>query len=274
MSDEKLDGSAAQLIAALAMKSSEFKIVDLGDHMEVWNGAGDGLIGSYPKRPTIKHHFTTSSLMSWWSYVSKFGSPDTALVKHNDEKICAILDSGTSKPEGSLSYGAGDHTATFTPKLTTKYQAFLAGLNKWSTRQDTAEWLNRMNEFVVSIDSADLLSMVRDMGVSKSIEFREAVDHQTGAVKFVYDEAAETRPSGEIELPKSISFHLPVVDGLAPGTNEFSVEVDLRWRLVETQLDLRMDFPWIDDLTKEAKAQALNEAVLQVEAAGYTAYAI
>lgn len=127
---------------------------------------------------------------------------------------------------------------------------------EWHTRDELAEWLRSNRRVVVSPSAADLLEIVQRLELSKNVTFTSAKRLTSGAVVAAYSEQVTARAGsrGEFEIPPGIAIATPIIVGSPP----VEVVLDLRYRLADGELLLKLDLDHTEELVHEAFGEAVE----------------
>lgn len=199
---------------------------------------------------------------SFIAYLNEYKSGVTHIFfSGEDEGFTAVLDYH-EKPE--LPNWCG-HTATFRPRRSVEFAAWMDHNRKQMTQVEFVRFLEDNMPDVVEPNSAELLQVALNFEAKKSVEFSSGVRLANGQIQFQYDEVVRgTAQKGTIEIPEKFVLGIPIhVNGPA-----YRIEVRLRWRLQEGKVvfwyEIVRPHRFIEDALKEIRERVASETALVV----------
>jgi len=172
-------------------------------------------------------------------YVGFFGQDETILFADIEAStIRGLIDyHGASEgPGGADSIPQHvDHRVTLTLPFSEEWRTWKAIDGKMLDQLSFARFLEENAVDIEAPSGADLLEVCRDLQAVRRVDFRKAVRTNTDNENFEYTDETETRTrNGSVEVPSKFQLRIPVYF----GGQSVTLYAFLRWRLVETSLEL------------------------------------
>lgn len=204
-----------------------------------------------PRR--TKRSETVVDVSSLDRYLARFDSPNVAAfasLKHL--RIRAVLDYDVS---GEPHWG--EHVATLQLQRTREWEKWQR-MNKQKMGQlDFAEHVEDLALTITSPSGAELLELVRDVQMTRNVEFQSKVELAGGDFAFKY--SSETKGVGQMVIPERITLAL----SLFRGQPAVSLEARVRFRIDDGGLKL-----WYDLIDADAAEELAMEDVI-AEVSGF-----
>lgn len=196
-----------------------------------------GMILTPPAR--VKQAVVVQTADSLVDYVDRYGQDETILFADIDAStIRGLIDyHGEALAElGTPSVAQHvDHRVTLTLPFSEEWRTWKAIDGKMLDQLSFARFLEENAVDIEAPSGADLLEVCRDLQAVRRVDFRKAVRTNTDNENFEYTDETETRTkNGSVEVPSKFQLRIPVYF----GGQSVTLYAFLRWRLVETSLEL------------------------------------
>ena len=196
-----------------------------------------GMILTSPAR--VKQAVVVQTADSLVDYVDLYGQDETILFADIDAStIRGLIDyHGPALAElGTPSVAKHvDHRVTLTLPFSEEWRTWKAIDRKMLDQLSFARFLEENAVDIEAPSGADLLEVCRDLQAVRRVDFRKAVRTNTDNENFEYTDETETRTrNGSVEVPSKFQLRIPVYF----GGQSVTLYAFLRWRLVETSLEL------------------------------------
>lgn len=202
------------------------------------------------KSPTrIERLVELASVKSLIDYTKRFRSAETSIYsKDNSKNIRVVFDH--SSPNNPEWHG---HSAKYEAKYSIEYSAWLAVCSKRSSLIDLARFLEQRRSDVVEPSGADMLALALNFKATRNASFSNQNNLRDGSVQFTYTE--DNKSSGTIEVPETMTLHIPLFDKDDPqevilrvswkldqGSVSFGFEIVNREQIERDRFDEIVDF--------------------------------
>ncbi|MBD3817903.1 MAG: DUF2303 family protein [Brevundimonas diminuta] len=196
-----------------------------------------GMILTSPAR--VKQAVVVQTADSLVDYVDLYGQDETILFADIEAStIRGLIDyHGAALAElGTPSVAKHvDHRVTLTLPFSEEWRTWKAIDGKMLDQLSFARFLEENAVDIEAPSGADLLEVCRDLQAVRRVDFRKAVRTNTDNENFEYTDETETRTkNGSVEVPSKFQLRIPVYF----GGQTVTLYAFLRWRLVETSLEL------------------------------------
>jgi uncharacterized protein YfdQ (DUF2303 family) len=175
-------------------------------------------------------HFSEHA--SFVEYLKKYSRDDTCIFANQSlNNLTAVIDyHGKNLPAHC------DHVA----HCNLSYADQWVELNKISElyvkHVDFAEFIEENAQYIYAPSSAEVLEMARSLQIKQTVEFASAVNLENGAVQIKYMEEQDGKGRGDIEVPRILTFGLPVFT----GSDAVKVTAFLRTRIANRTLNVTL----------------------------------
>lgn len=144
-----------------------------------------------------------------------------------------------------------DHRAELRVQPTPQWTRWRERSGAWGSQADFAEHLEINLADITDPVAADLVEIARSLTASNDVQFRSAVNLQSGEIRFAYDENVQAKATGlggaTIDVPKTFTLHIAVFQGTEP----VDVTARLRYKLAGGNLMLAYILLNADDIERE-----------------------
>ena len=169
---------------------------------------------AHPER--AKGFFNATDLDSFIDYVLRFTHDNVFVTVDKARGLIRAYFNATGR--GALNTcqpGHGDWGATFTPRLTTAWTAWLglSGTAAFMGQEAFADHLEQRIDNIVVPDAGALLSAVRDLRMSINTTFERQANGTNDTVQLIFREEATVH---SVEIPRSITISVAPFDGADP----------------------------------------------------------
>ncbi len=149
------------------------------------------------------------------------------------------------------------HRLTYRLEHTPAMKAWLANDRRLLDQTDFAEHIENRLRDVIRPDAADLLEIAQTMSATGSIEFRSGSRLQDGRTQLKYVEETDAigGHDGTLEIPHRFALSIPPF----VGTLNQEIEARFRWRMKSGVLTLGYLLDDVEELTRQAFDQLVNE---------------
>lgn len=252
-----------QAIVDVALRSVPIEQIELADGEQVTViRSADGTIQTLTTRASdnpehhVRRRATHNTIESFIAYIQKWQQSGTSFIWDPTRRsLSAELDGPTQDDPTSA-----DHTAVFETVMTEEWQILRKLLNAWVPREHFALAIDAL----VKVDAitfpgpATALTLAQHFNISRSTRFEEGERLQDGAVTLVkvQDHSATGGKAGEVDIPATFDFYLkPYID-----SDHYEVETDMRWKLVDDDVQIQLSFPNIEMLLRTIGEDYLTQA--------------
>lgn len=157
-----------------------------------------------------------------------------------------------------------DHRAELAVRATPEWERWRAMDSKLVGQTDFAEHLELNLADIVEPVAADLVEIARSFTASTDVQFRSAVNLQSGETRFAYDEntTAQATSSGgsTIDVPRTFALRIAVFQGTEP----LDVTARLRYRLHGGHLTIGYLLDKADDIERNAFQNEIEDVAKDV----------
>lgn len=172
---------------------------------------------------------------SFVAYVNAFKVPETTriLFDIDTERFAAVLDYHEAADGDVLHPSWCDHVATFMPRKSEEWKAWIASNRKEMAQVQFARFIEDNMPDVKEPNSAEFLQIALTFEAKKSVEFSSGVRLASGQIQFQYDEIVRgAAQKGTMEVPEHFVLGIPIhTNGPA-----YRIPVRLHWRLDGSKL--------------------------------------
>lgn len=192
---------------------------------------------------------------------------------YSDENSRAFADRDTNSVRAVLDYHKSDdktarfgkHTLTLMLRHTEEWQKWTKSNGKAMEQAEFAEFLEENAPDIVEPSAAAMLEMATTLQATTDVQFKKAVNLQSGEVQLRYEENINGRfGKGEAVIPKSFKISIPVYD----GQDAVQIEAMFRFRIRGEKLSLWYQLLHLD----RWKRDAFSAVVKEVAAGGVTVF--
>lgn len=177
-------------------------------------------------------------------YASLAGRSAVAVL--NDDDAAAI-----DVPDADDAGAWRDHRAELRVQATPQWTRWRERSGAWGSQADFAEHLEINLADITDPVAADLVEIARSLTASNDVQFRSAVNLQSGEIRFAYDENVQAKATGSggsaIDVPKAFTLRIAVFQ----GTDPVDVTARLRYKLTGGTLALAYLLLNADDIERE-----------------------
>lgn len=197
---------------------------------------------------------------SFASYVNEFkASPATRLYASlKERRVDAVLNDDDPGLEDAPQGAWRDHRAALLVRATPEWARWREHDGAQMSQTEFAEHLEINLADIVQPAAADLVEIARSFTASTDVQFRSAVNLQSGETRFAYDEdtrATATNTGGStIDVPRTFTLLIAPFQGM----DKIEVTVRLRYRLQSGRLSLGYLVNLADDVEREAFKAAVE----------------
>ena len=131
-----------------------------------------------------------------------------------------------------------DHSATYTVGWDPVYAAWQRLDGNFVDQVDFARFLEEHASEITAPDSAQIIEIARSLEVSSNVEFKKAVNLQSGLVQLNFVEQDSARTPGNFEIPKSLTIKTPVYFGGEPQEIKFFFRYSAKNAGLKFKLDM------------------------------------
>jgi len=174
----------------------------------------------------------------------------------SEDVIRAVLNS-----HGSQDAGHGDNVLVLLLAETDEWRAWQGVIKNGLTQIRFAEFLDQYIHTIAAPDGASLVRLIRDLQLTRSVQFRQAVNLDDGSVNLAYTnqvEQGQPAARGDIRLPSELVIVVRMHIGEAPVT----LRVRLRFRLDDERHTVKFMF-FVRDL-ETTRLEAMNAIGKQI----------
>jgi uncharacterized protein YfdQ (DUF2303 family) len=191
-----------------------------------------------PNPLRIERTVTLHDPASFTTYVKEFREPGTRIFFNLDSQtFTAILDyhesGSTEADDGTSLIGEQqprwcDHVATFTPRQTPEYKAWIGGNGRARTQMEFAQFIEQHVEDVADGFGGTLLKIALNLQVKKDVTFVSQQRMEDGSVKLTYNEdVTGTSTVGQLVIPPTFALQIQPFY----GGPTYRIECRFRFRL-------------------------------------------
>jgi uncharacterized protein YfdQ (DUF2303 family) len=190
---------------------------------------------------------------SFSAYVNEFKDPAETRIYASlagRVAVAVINDDDATMP---VTTGAWrDHRAELRVRATPEWERWRKLDGRLQSQTDFAEHLELNLPDIVEPVAADLVEIARSFTASTDVQFRSAVNLQSGETRFAYDENTVAKATGSggstIDIPRIFKLKIAVFQ----GTDPIEVAARLRYRLGGGNLSIGYLLDKADDIEREA----------------------
>lgn len=194
----------------------------------------------YQTTPTrIKQSVLAYDADSFVKYFVDYCNPDSRVFYDiQTPKIIGVIDYHAQQDSENTNGPTpkwNQHTVQFGFRPSKEWSIWSAKSKHAFSQADFAAFIEENLPDIVSPASADMVQIAKTFEIKKNINFSSDTRLENGQVQLTYEEEIRgTASKGAMEIPTSIKL------GIAPyeGTDNYSVEARLRYRLKEGQLSI------------------------------------
>lgn len=211
-----------------------------------------------PPPARVRQRVTLSTVESFVGYVNAYAEPSaTVFADENVGTFEAVLDYHVPvKGRDDDGRGDCDHVAHYAAPHSIAWKAWDTRNGQWMNQTDFATFVESRLSEIVAPPAADLMQLALELQVHKAAEFRSSIVLQNGQTQLRYEEnlSGSTR-NGELKVPKSFRFAVPIFEGEKPT----EVEALFRYRLQEAKLSVAFVIVEREKLVANAAAAVAAE---------------
>ena len=197
----------------------------------------------------IKRKLTTAFSDSFVRYVSIFQKTDTRMYGSLSGKLSAVIDDHDASGDAAWN----DHIIDLVLRHSDEFRIWSALANNAPCSQTAfLDVLRDRRGDVVSMQGADLLSLIQNFRATKNASFRSMRNIDNGDVAFEYSQ--ETRGAGTLQVPEEIKLMIPIFEGEPPE----DVVLRLRFEIEEGVLKFFITIAQRELLVKNAVKAAFD----------------
>lgn len=186
-------------------------------------------------------------------YVNRFKRPETAVFNSlKAGTITAIFDYH-SVGKG----GACDHTATYSPELSTEFKKWKAIIDGgFIGQQAFAEFLQEFGHTVTTPTEAEIIDIVESVQATLNAEAKSVTRAKDGSGGFGYQVKVTLKSgqSGELDIPDFLVVSMPIYT----GGQSVDVRLKVQVRVTDGGIKFRFLAPKLEDLIREFNARAVE----------------
>lgn len=193
---------------------------------------------------------------SFASYVNEFKAPPATRLyaSLSSRALTAVLNDDEPGREDAPHGAWRDHRAVLSVKTTPEWDRWRKADGHLVSQGEFAEHLELNLGDITEPVAADLVEIARSFTASTDVQFRSAVNLQTGETRFAYDENTQAQATGSggssIDIPRVFTLALAVFQ----GTDPITVTARLRYRLKNGNLSIGYLIDKADDIERQAFA--------------------
>lgn len=216
-----------------------------------------------PRPQRIAQNVVLHDTDSFIAYVNEFAKQGVSHIFFDgeQEQFTAVLDYH-EKPDTP---NWCDHTATFRPRRSLEFAAWMNQNGKQMSQIEFGRFLESNAADVIEPAGAELLETALALEAKTSVTFSSAVRLATGQTQLQYDEEIRgTAKRGTLEVPEQFVLGIPIHIG-GPA---YKIPVRLRWRLHEGRVlfwfEIVRPHKYIDHATHEIQERIAKETSITV----------
>jgi uncharacterized protein YfdQ (DUF2303 family) len=202
---------------------------------------------------------TLVELDSFIAYVKQFHTSTTRIFGEKTSsgaKFVSILNYHEGGNDGKA--GRGTHTATYAPRFTDEFAAWLKGNG---SQEQFLEHLRRWGYVVTSHTDADLIELASSLDFQTSGQFASKIERTQGGRRLVWNEDVDGSgqvKGSQVKVPEFVEVKAPVF----LGGKEYEFKVDLLYRVSSGRLTIG----WEVQRSQKLLFDAVKDLVTDIEA--------
>ncbi len=267
----EITAEALKLILETGQSLAKPKVVTSKDGVE-WIMKPDGTLAIInPKEHTflaerpvrIEQAVGVRDAASFLAYHALYSDDNSrAFANRDNSSVHCVLDYHESEDKKARH---GKHALTLVLRHTEEWQKWTKSNGRQMEQAEFAEFIEDNAPDVVEPSAATMLEMATTLQAKTDVDFKSAVNLQSGEVQLRYEENISGKfGKGETQIPKSFKISIPVYDGQDP----VQIDARIRFRNRGGKLTFWYQLLYVD----RWKRDAFNAVVKEIAAGGVTVF--